>query len=1032
MSKIYDFIGESIKKHPNAKYANLIYGSNETNRGLLSNSPIVSVNEINNLALSIAIHNGVLYKMGGMGNLNPDLGTLMDITSSLKSWDVSQLRVYDTSTGDAEWVRDYLIHNGIADTGKGAWDNLLTKINSLITTSLTGNAQLAHDDNGDTIVSVPVSAELKKYLSYVYKVINQNPNIVLTTIDNVSIDFDKIEEFISNELPTKMEELVKTYFPNVESFNYITPTGLSQAVINNDCKYLTIAFMQILGSGYDWVPIVVFTSKKVNSVYVDPNWGTHKFINIDFENSQSANVVFVGECGESPSTYGNFLVFNANTDTNITFNYEPNTEGSVQTTTGYTTRTTSLFTTAKYGYLWNDTVNHYSNNALNKILAPTMNNSEGDSYELTKSINIPLPTNPTYSDKAKYKLTTSLIDAGYIDRDVQWGYAIGNTGDTFGQNFNTYIGNNYKYLSLYVIEGDNYILPLILLSLEPISSVNITVAEFNDSFDQSTITVSFPEGVTSNFAIYKEQSGYLMPSGAIPYKQKFLAGYYSRCSASYNWMVISNVNQWTANNNHWRISRTGDAWGNCNRWDAGEFVGKPCVEIFKNLDVSTYTPSAGSTDPVQGRIRDSVLFDNMQLMSDYVIYSDSSISQWLEDNLDIEDTSELFNIVPVDTNDDTSLVDTTQSIDDVVNNIQQVNDDSGISKAIKMPIKYANSTDINVFSTLFAFSSSDSGAKAKLKNISKAFYSTNWVDSVLQKWTGNPADGIISLAAYPFSLQTIQSETEYPVQVFGKQITLNDTPITTKIILSNKILIDFGSIKLSDISSSNSFRDYEPYSKLDVYLPFVGVVTLNLNDVLANGYIEDAVLKLTYTVELVTGTAVIRLFITKSAPNNTSIVDYDVFVTTANIATFLPCGAGAFATMTSAIISIASGGLGAIGGAIAGGGVGGAVAGALGNTMGNLANTNNRQTKISGGNGNSWLFANLAPYLILYTHDTSENYEDPNYVNSVGLPANRVAKISEIGSNVYVEADGFNIQKLDMTAEEQQALSDILKTGFWT
>ena len=105
-----------------------------------------------------------------------------------------------------------------------------------------------------------------------------------------------------------------------------------------------------------------------------------------------------------------------------------------------------------------------------------------------------------------------------------------------------------------------------------------------------------------------------------------------------------------------------------------------------------------------------------------------------------------------------------------------------------------------------------------------------WEDNIgiqaLKAVFGNPIDSIISLACYPFALETLAPNTSTTIY-FGKYNTTWPAFSLTK----SSFQIDWGTVSIPFFWGS--FLDYAPYTKIQLYLPWgVGFVSLDPNEVM--------------------------------------------------------------------------------------------------------------------------------------------------------------------------------------------------------
>lgn len=107
----------------------------------------------------------------------------------------------------------------------------------------------------------------------------------------------------------------------------------------------------------------------------------------------------------------------------------------------------------------------------------------------------------------------------------------------------------------------------------------------------------------------------------------------------------------------------------------------------------------------------------------------------------------------------------------------------------------------------------------------------------LKQLLENPMDAIISLSLVPCSIPNGQSE-EVKVMYIPTGVYMHPA-------LKQFIEVDCGSVKIN--KNIGCALDYNPYTKIHVYLPYIGQVTLNTDEVMGK------TLHLIYRIDIVTG-----------------------------------------------------------------------------------------------------------------------------------------------------------------------------------
>lgn len=162
-------------------------------------------------------------------------------------------------------------------------------------------------------------------------------------------------------------------------------------------------------------------------------------------------------------------------------------------------------------------------------------------------------------------------------------------------------------------------------------------------------------------------------------------------------------------------------------------------------------------------------------------------------------------------------------------------EDSDKIETEMLPIKGAVGTG---FATIFTPSA------GQLKDLSGLFWNAD-VFSFLQNMVENINSMFTSLGVVPFIIPA------------GANVSVTWLGIDTAVILTlaerQYLEFDMGSINLakdSRIFTSNSALDYSPFSKLGIYLPFIGFRDLDIDEC------RNSVMGLKYKIDIMTGTCV--------------------------------------------------------------------------------------------------------------------------------------------------------------------------------
>lgn len=176
-----------------------------------------------------------------------------------------------------------------------------------------------------------------------------------------------------------------------------------------------------------------------------------------------------------------------------------------------------------------------------------------------------------------------------------------------------------------------------------------------------------------------------------------------------------------------------------------------------------------------------------------------------------------------------------------------------------------------------------------------------WTDeSILQtiwnrvkQFFENPMSAIISLSIVPVAVPDGGVE-DFTLMYFSTGVNMNTA--------ANQFVdVDCGTLNISEYYGSA--LDYSPNTKITCYLPFIGNVQLNVDEVMGT------TLQVKYRVDIVSGACVAKI-----AVNGNFLYEY-----TGHCAIYIPVTAGDFSTYQAALIGIAKTALTAVGAAMGGG-----------------------------------------------------------------------------------------------------------------
>ena len=292
-------------------------------------------------------------------------------------------------------------------------------------------------------------------------------------------------------------------------------------------------------------------------------------------------------------------------------------------------------------------------------------------------------------------------------------------------------------------------------------------------------------------------------------------------------------------------------------------------------------------------------------------------------------------------------------------------------------------------------------APANLKSIFSKLWSSSIFDlSTFQRLVDNPMDCIISLHAIPVS-PTITAPAQIYIGNFNTEVSDNQ-------IGNQYLTIDCGSLDVKEFWGSA--LDYNPYTKSEIYLPFVGVKDLDTDDIM------NKTVHIKYNIDVLNGDCIANIKCGQSVLYKFSgNIKQDIPVTGKTANTIMNAVQGAFSAFAGGLMGGAVGG--PVGAAIAGGAGLSAAAGVVGSK-----NTTQRASNMSGNYG---ILDDFTPYLIL--HRPIQSLAD-KFRTFKGYPSNITAKLSSVTG--YTEVEHINLQNIpNATSEEMDEIKSLLQSG---
>lgn len=274
---------------------------------------------------------------------------------------------------------------------------------------------------------------------------------------------------------------------------------------------------------------------------------------------------------------------------------------------------------------------------------------------------------------------------------------------------------------------------------------------------------------------------------------------------------------------------------------------------------------------------------------------------------------------------------------------------------------------------------------AQLNSLGEWLWSTNFIDQIL-KIFNDPMQAIIGLHKV-YATPNISGSGNIKVGYL-------DSGVPSNIVGNQYTYIDCGTVSLREYYGN--ILDYSPYTTVQLYLPFIGIVSLDIADV------SRSSITVKYGVDVLTGACLASVSVQR---DNAGGVLYQY---SGNCACQYPLSSGSYMGMIT-------GALGAIGSL------------ASGNIIGTGLSVAGMHTNIerSGGfSGNAGAMGIKKPYLIISRPQSAMNNGFPSIQ---GYPSNYYTRLGECSG--FTQILECHVENIPATDKELDKIKDLLKEG---
>lgn len=294
---------------------------------------------------------------------------------------------------------------------------------------------------------------------------------------------------------------------------------------------------------------------------------------------------------------------------------------------------------------------------------------------------------------------------------------------------------------------------------------------------------------------------------------------------------------------------------------------------------------------------------------------------------------------------------------------------------------------------------------AELQNLARYMWAGAFDIDSLKKIVADPMDIILGLSILPIT----QDEAE---ATDGSILIGNlDSQIPCKVAQKQFIKVDCGTIEI--LAKWGAYLDFSPHSKLQLYLPYIGFVSISPDDCM-NGTIH-----VVYNIDILSGACLAQVHCTSPGKNVDEIYDHVLYEFTGNCATECPVTSGQYRNILSSLFNVASG--------AAASGASGNLEPLIESSVEAVKDTFKPQVYRSGGPGkNTGMLGHQAPYLVL----TCPRMIIPGDQNRmIGYPSYVTLNLGDLTG--YTQIDTIHLSGIPASDNEQNEIIQLLHEGVY-
>lgn len=282
-------------------------------------------------------------------------------------------------------------------------------------------------------------------------------------------------------------------------------------------------------------------------------------------------------------------------------------------------------------------------------------------------------------------------------------------------------------------------------------------------------------------------------------------------------------------------------------------------------------------------------------------------------------------------------------------------------------------------------------SNANLDSLGAYMWNTSIIQQLIELFTNNPMDAIISLHQI-YATPTTGSNKNIILGVL-------DSGVSSPVVTNQYVVIDCGTVSVSEIYGDA--RDYTQV-ETDIFLPFIGLRSLDCHDVIGCN------VGVKFKVDVYTGSTLAEISVTKQG------VTQILYTFEGNCSVQIPLTAADRSRMIQGIVAattgLVTGGVGAMAGAAAAASVGGAMQTSI--------------QKSSAFSGNAGAMGGKTPYIVITRQKSADA---SNFPEVIGYPTNKGVYLKDCTG--FTKVKDIHIDIPSATEYELDLLYRTLKEG---